>query len=304
MNNAFRFSFAAALAAFSIGAWAQATNDVANDNVVNVITGAGTPAGGTSKALSLMFPSHSSAPSMNGNGCVGSGTKVDNFLFGLYNRNRPVHELIKGCGADQTIAMLGRMCQFRDARLLLDKNILDVHQIDLAKSYPQGPEAYKTWVDVTFKNYSFEECLKFSAPKAEAPAATPTAKNTKMVKLSTLTLFKTGKFELTETGKAAIMAELSDFDQKAVAISRVSGHTDNVGNVPFNQKLSEDRASAVAAFLKTQGFTVEKVQGYGKTMPVAPGNTPDARAMNRRVEIVIRQLTEEEVKAAQPALVK
>lgn len=70
---------------------------------------------------------------------------------------------------------------------------------------------------------------------------------------------------------------------------RIEGHTDNVGNPDFNQKLSERRAAAVKTFLEKEygidGSRLE-AQGFGDTRPVASNDTPEGRQANRRVELV------------------
>lgn len=69
----------------------------------------------------------------------------------------------------------------------------------------------------------------------------------------------------------------------------VIGHTDNVGGTAFNQNLSEDRAESVAGFIRARGVYAGRVAtfGMGETQPVASNATPDGRAQNRRVELVI-----------------
>ncbi|WP_299012949.1 OmpA family protein [uncultured Photobacterium sp.] len=68
----------------------------------------------------------------------------------------------------------------------------------------------------------------------------------------------------------------------------VIGHTDSRGSEEYNQKLSEERAAMVASYLGTH-FGVEKdrviVQGRGETDPVAPNDSEDGRAQNRRVQV-------------------
>jgi outer membrane protein OmpA-like peptidoglycan-associated protein len=69
----------------------------------------------------------------------------------------------------------------------------------------------------------------------------------------------------------------------------ISGHTDNVGSDEVNNKLSNDRATAVKAFLASRGIESERInsKGYGKSTPVAPNNTDEGRQKNRRVEFTI-----------------
>ncbi len=72
----------------------------------------------------------------------------------------------------------------------------------------------------------------------------------------------------------------------------IHGHTDNVGSSDHNQQLSEDRAFAVKQFLEQKSpsnFPEGRVKifAHGMTQPVAPNSSPDGRAKNRRVEVVL-----------------
>ncbi|AQW87288.1 outer membrane fibronectin-binding protein [Campylobacter pinnipediorum subsp. caledonicus] len=66
----------------------------------------------------------------------------------------------------------------------------------------------------------------------------------------------------------------------------LKGHTDSVGAEAYNQKLSEKRANAVSQALQYFGVDASKIKtvGFGETRPVAPNNTKEGRAENRRVE--------------------
>ncbi|MDA1185308.1 MAG: OmpA family protein [Acidobacteria bacterium] len=67
----------------------------------------------------------------------------------------------------------------------------------------------------------------------------------------------------------------------------VSGHTDARGTTEYNQALSTRRAQAVADYLIGAGLPGDlfTVQGLGKSQPLDPGNTEEAHATNRRVEL-------------------
>jgi len=69
----------------------------------------------------------------------------------------------------------------------------------------------------------------------------------------------------------------------------IVGHTDNVGGVEYNMKLSQARADAVVKVLTTK-YKVNpqslKAYGVGQLAPVAPNKTDEGRAKNRRVELV------------------
>jgi len=68
----------------------------------------------------------------------------------------------------------------------------------------------------------------------------------------------------------------------------VEGHTDNVGQAPYNKKLSEARARSVVGALAAQGIEVRRLKavGYGPDKPIADNSTDSGRAQNRRVELV------------------
>jgi len=69
----------------------------------------------------------------------------------------------------------------------------------------------------------------------------------------------------------------------------VEGYTDSVGGDDYNQKLSEDRGTAVRDYLTKQGVAGTSItsQGFGKADPVASNDTAPGRQQNRRVELVV-----------------
>lgn len=69
----------------------------------------------------------------------------------------------------------------------------------------------------------------------------------------------------------------------------VDGFTDSRGSVSTNSALSLARAQSVREYLVSQGVPSERIraQGFGPAQPVADNNTPEGRADNRRVEIVV-----------------
>ena len=69
----------------------------------------------------------------------------------------------------------------------------------------------------------------------------------------------------------------------------IQGHTDNIGSNEYNMKLSQRRAETVRDYLVSKGIDPSRltVKGYGETMPIADNNTPEGRALNRRIEFKI-----------------
>jgi OmpA-OmpF porin, OOP family len=70
---------------------------------------------------------------------------------------------------------------------------------------------------------------------------------------------------------------------------RVEGHTDTEGELGRNQRLSDNRAKAVADFLAENGIASNRVVavGYGQTRPIVPNDSDRNRARNRRIDFVI-----------------
>ncbi len=100
------------------------------------------------------------------------------------------------------------------------------------------------------------------------------------------------------TDSAAVRSDLRrDLNTVASSLLRypnsrieVIGHTDNTGSAAYNQDLSQRRAVSVAGVLRDAGVPGGRLSAYGRgeDQPVASNLTPDGRAQNRRVEIIIR----------------
>ena len=102
-------------------------------------------------------------------------------------------------------------------------------------------------------------------------------------------LFDTGKYSLKENTKVSL-AKVAGILQAYPGLKlQVEGYTDIVGSDEYNQKLSENRASAVRDFLVAQGVSMNNISaaGYGKNDPVADNGTAAGRAQNRRVQLVV-----------------
>jgi len=71
----------------------------------------------------------------------------------------------------------------------------------------------------------------------------------------------------------------------------VCGYTDSTGGDELNDKLSLDRAMAVADYLALRGVDRARLRtrGFGKEFEVASNETPDGRARNRRTEVILPQ---------------
>jgi outer membrane protein OmpA-like peptidoglycan-associated protein len=101
--------------------------------------------------------------------------------------------------------------------------------------------------------------------------------------------FDTGKSELKPESDSALIQISKLLKSNATLKLYVVGHTDNVGTLESNMKLSNDRAIEVAkALVLNYGIDNERVQSYGvgSLAPVASNDTEEGKAKNRRVELV------------------
>jgi len=92
----------------------------------------------------------------------------------------------------------------------------------------------------------------------------------------------------------AVLNDVADvLEQYPATYVDVIGHADSTGDAGYNQRLSEQRAQAVAGYLIAQNVMRDRfyVGGMGETSPIASNDTPQGRAQNRRVEIIIRPHT-------------
>ncbi|HHJ16700.1 MAG TPA: glycine zipper 2TM domain-containing protein [Gammaproteobacteria bacterium] len=73
----------------------------------------------------------------------------------------------------------------------------------------------------------------------------------------------------------------------------VVGHTDSTGSRDYNQRLSVARATSVARYLESQKVLPQRIltSGMGQDAPIASNETPEGRALNRRVEIKLTPIT-------------
>lgn len=104
-------------------------------------------------------------------------------------------------------------------------------------------------------------------------------------------LFERRSAEITADGKMLLeksIVKAHDELRKAVFIAIV-GHTDDVGDDAYNQTLSEQRANAVRDYLVGGGTDPGKIVtwGAGEKEPIASNATPEGRAENRRVEVLV-----------------
>jgi chemotaxis protein MotB len=116
-------------------------------------------------------------------------------------------------------------------------------------------------------------------------------------------LFPSGSADMNPNGQeemAKLASALIDLSKEIPSdinwVLRVDGHTDNVqmsgnGRYADNWALSAARAISVVKFLISKGVPADRLAaaGFGEYQPIAPGDTPEARAQNRRIELKLTE---------------
>lgn len=102
-------------------------------------------------------------------------------------------------------------------------------------------------------------------------------------------LFVTGSARLTATAREKLARVSGILAAQPDLHIAIEGHTDNVGGSELNQRLSEQRAQEVFAYLVQQKIPpgAMDVAAFGETRPIAPNDTAEGRQQNRRVELVV-----------------
>lgn len=102
--------------------------------------------------------------------------------------------------------------------------------------------------------------------------------------------FKVASADLSEESRG-ILDRLTVVTLRCVeAKVEIGGHTDSDGSAQANAELSRRRAETVGAYFLRAGIQPERLEavGYGHTVPVAPNDTPENKAKNRRIEFLVK----------------
>ncbi len=101
--------------------------------------------------------------------------------------------------------------------------------------------------------------------------------------------FETNKSTLLEESFTTLNSVVKLMENNPSLRLEISGHTDNVGSMKYNKKLSLERAKSCVSYLTKQGISEERLEykGYGFEFMIAPNDTKENRAKNRRVEFKI-----------------
>jgi outer membrane protein OmpA-like peptidoglycan-associated protein len=170
----------------------------------------------------------------------------------------------------------GKALKKQEAELAARKKELEAEQAALKTEHAAREEAEKKY--------------KAAMASLQEMAKVQQDQRGMVITLSGAVLFTTGKADLLPIAqdkleKVATVLQEQDPSKKIV----VYGYTDSIGTKANNQKLSQARAETVRNFLVQKGVDSSRISavGKGEDDPVATNKTPEGRANNRRVEIVV-----------------
>ena len=161
-----------------------------------------------------------------------------------------------------------------DARAELDKQ-----QAEIVKQGKQDlSDSEKRTAD------ALAELAKLAAVKEEERGLVVTLSGSVLFRSAEWTLLSSAQVKLGQVANALLAVRARNLI--------VEGHTDSQGSESYNQGLSQRRADAVRDYLVQKGYPADRIQsrGMGKGSPVADNASPEGRANNRRVEIVIERM--------------
>ena len=148
---------------------------------------------------------------------------------------------------------------------------------DLTESQKQTAEADRRTAE------ALAALARLAAVKEEERGLVITLSGSVLFKSAESTLLPSAQTKLNDVAKALLAVR----ERNLI----VEGHTDSQGSDSYNQGLSQRRADAVRNYLVEQGYPADRIQarGMGKGSPIADNASPEGRANNRRVEIIIER---------------
>lgn len=102
-------------------------------------------------------------------------------------------------------------------------------------------------------------------------------------------IFAQGKATISPESFPSLDEVVVMLNERPSMVVQLEGHTDNQGNAKLNLELSEDRVENVKKYLASKGIAKDRIKtkAFGGTQPLVQGNSMEARAKNRRVEMRI-----------------
>jgi outer membrane protein OmpA-like peptidoglycan-associated protein len=184
--------------------------------------------------------------------------------------------------ADAELAAVKASKDKADAELAADKASKDKADAEFQK---QQAEIAKQDLSDSEKRTAaaLAELAKLAAVKEEERGLVITLSGSVLFRSAESTLLSSAQVKLDQVANALLAVRARNLI--------VEGHTDSQGSESYNQGLSQRRADAVRDYLVQRGYPADRIQarGKGKGSPIADNASPEGRANNRRVEIIIER---------------
>jgi outer membrane protein OmpA-like peptidoglycan-associated protein/tetratricopeptide (TPR) repeat protein len=220
----------------------------------------------------------------------------DIYTASLYEEARPKKVLfVKGKltddnGREVTNALVGLTnLESRE----FTEGLVDEHSGKYAVAVPvKKDEDYL--LTVKKDDYFFNSKLINPNDKEFDPPTTVDLKISKVEKNKPIRLenvnFEIDSYQLDDAGKANINLLVEFMKANPEIKITLHGHTDNMGSTIYNEELSQRRVKSVRDYMVSQGITSARIsfRGFGEKRPIADNSTKNGRALNRRVEFIIK----------------
>ncbi len=104
--------------------------------------------------------------------------------------------------------------------------------------------------------------------------------------------FESGSYAISDTDKIKIKTFIDDLDVVIPFVYRIQSHTDSIGSLQFNQKLSEQRSESIRSYLRSVGIPdiLISTKGIGELKPIMPNQENIGRKYNRRANIFVFEI--------------
>ena len=218
-----------------------------------------------------------------------SAEKIDKLAYFAKQKIAPTQEAAKQKSAEADVASAGKE---RD-QLRLDQRTNEADQAKI--NADQSRLAAQIAQDQTAEAERKTREAQARAAQLETQLAALAAKKTERGMVITLgdVLFGTDMARLNPDGMHTAQKLADILQQNPQRTVLVEGFTDSTGAASHNQELSERRAGAVRSALQQLGIAGDRVatRGYGEAYPIAANDTSENRQWNRRVEIVLSDIS-------------
>ena len=172
-----------------------------------------------------------------------------------------------------------------DAELQKQRAEIEKQKQEMSESQKLTAEALAALAaEKASKEKAEADLAKLAAVKEEERGLVVTLSGSILFRSAEATLMSSAQEKLDQVAKALIAVRARNLI--------VEGHTDSRGSESYNQGLSQRRADAVRDYLVQRGYPADRIQTRGRSegSPIADNASPEGRANNRRVEIILERV--------------